>query len=112
VDVRGDALSLVIIDKLPFTAPDEPLLKARIEDCRLQGGDPFNDIQIPEAVITLKQGVGRLIRDVTDRGAVIICDNRLVMRNYGETFLKSLPNSTRTRDLNKVVQFLQNEKMD
>lgn len=109
IDVRGDALSLVIIDKLPFTAPDEPLLKARIEDCRLQGGDPFNDIQIPEAVITLKQGVGRLIRDVTDRGAVIICDNRLVMRNYGETFLKSLPNSSRTRDLNKVIQFLQNK---
>ena len=109
VDVRGDALSLVIIDKLPFTAPDEPLLKARIEDCRLQGGDSFNDIQIPEAVITLKQGVGRLIRDVTDRGVVIICDNRLVMRNYGETFLKSLPNSSRTRDLNKVIQFLQNK---
>lgn len=109
VDVRGDALSLVIIDKLPFTAPDEPLLKARIEDCRLQGGDPFNDIQIPETVITLKQGVGRLIRDVTDRGVVIICDNRLVMRNYGETFLKSLPNSSRTRDLNKVIQFLQNK---
>lgn len=109
VDVRGDALSLVIIDKLPFTAPDEPLLKARIEDCRLQGGDPFNDIQLPEAVITLKQGVGRLIRDVTDRGVVIICDNRLVMRNYGETFLKSLPNSSRTRDLNKVIQFLQNK---
>ena len=109
VDVRGDALSLVIIDKLPFTAPDEPLLKARIDDCRLQGGDPFNDIQIPEAVITLKQGVGRLIRDVTDRGVVIICDNRLVMRNYGETFLKSLPNSSRTRDLNKVIQFLQNK---
>ena len=109
VDVRGDALSLVIIDKLPFTAPDEPLLKAHIEDCRLQGGDPFNDIQIPEAVITLKQGVGRLIRDVTDRGVVIICDNRLVMRNYGETFLKSLPNSSRTRDLNKVIQFLQNK---
>ena len=106
VDVRGDALSLVIIDKLPFTAPDEPLLKARIEDCRLQGGDPFNDIQIPEAVITLKQGVGRLIRDVTDRGAVIICDNRLVMRPYGETFLRSLPNFKRTRDLHKVVQFL------
>lgn len=109
VDVRGDALSLVIIDKLPFTAPDEPLLKARIEDCRLQGGDPFYDIQIPEAVITLKQGVGRLIRDVTDRGVVIICDNRLVMRNYGEIFLKSLPNSSRTRDLNKVIQFLQNK---
>lgn len=106
VDVRGEALSLVIIDKLPFTAPDEPLLKARIEDCRLQGGDPFNDIQIPEAVIALKQGVGRLIRDVSDRGVVIICDNRLVTRQYGATFLRSLPNAKRTRDLNKVVQFL------
>ncbi|AUI65948.1 MULTISPECIES: ATP-dependent DNA helicase [Glaesserella] len=107
IDVRGDALSLVIIDKLPFTAPDEPLLKARMEDCKLQGGDPFNDIQIPEAVITLKQGVGRLIRDVTDRGAVIICDSRLVMRQYGSTFLKSLPPSKRTRDLGKVIAFLQ-----
>lgn len=107
IDVRGDALSLVIIDKLPFTSPDEPLLKARIEDCKLQGGEPFNDIQIPEAVITLKQGVGRLIRDVTDRGVIIICDNRLVMRNYGETFLKSLPNAKRTRDLGKITQFLQ-----
>ena len=106
IDVRGDALSLVIIDKLPFTAPDEPLLKARMEDCKLQGGDPFNDIQIPEAVITLKQGVGRLIRDVTDRGAVIICDSRLVMRQYGSIFLKSLPSSKRTRDLEKVVEFL------
>ncbi len=106
IDVRGDALSLVIIDKLPFTAPDEPLLKARMEDCKLQGGDPFNDIQIPEAVITLKQGVGRLIRDVTDKGAVIICDSRLVMRQYGSTFLKSLPSSKRTRDLGKVIEFL------
>lgn len=106
IDVRGDDLSLVIIDKLPFTAPDEPLFKARIEDCRLQGGEPFNDIQIPEAVITLKQGVGRLIRDVTDKGVVIICDNRLVTRNYGATFLKSLPPSKRTRDLEKVISFL------
>lgn len=106
IDVRGDDLSLVIIDKLPFTSPDEPLLKARMEDCKLQGGDPFNDIQIPEAVITLKQGVGRLIRDVTDRGVIIICDSRLVMRNYGQTFLKSLPPSKRTRDLNSVIQFL------
>ncbi|UXN33638.1 ATP-dependent DNA helicase [Avibacterium paragallinarum] len=110
VDVRGEALSLVVIDKLPFTAPDEPLLKARMEDCRLQGKDPFNEIQIPEAVITLKQGVGRLIRDVTDRGAVIICDSRLVMRSYGETFLKSLPNAKRTRDLNNVIQFLTEKK--
>lgn len=107
IDVRGDALSLVIIDKLPFTSPDEPLLKARMEDCQLQGGNPFNDIQIPEAVITLKQGVGRLIRDVTDRGVVIICDSRLVMRTYGQTFLKSLPPSQRTRDLDNVIRFLQ-----
>ncbi|SUU37359.1 helicase c2 [Actinobacillus seminis] len=108
VDVRGDALSLVIIDKLPFTAPDDPLLNARIEDCRLQGGDPFNQIQLPEAVIALKQGVGRLIRDIHDRGVVIICDSRLVMRSYGETFLKSLPPAKRTRDLHKVIQFLTN----
>lgn len=108
IDVRGDDLSLVIIDKLPFTSPDDPLLKARMEDCKLQGGEPFSDIQIPEAVITLKQGVGRLIRDVSDRGVVIICDSRLVMRNYGQIFLKSLPPSKRTRDLNSVIHFLKN----
>ena len=67
-DVRGDTLSLVIIDKLPFTSPDDPLLKARMEDCRLRGGDPFDEVQLPDAVITLKQGVGRLIRDADDRG--------------------------------------------
>ncbi|WP_075181964.1 ATP-dependent DNA helicase [Pantoea sp. 1.19] len=106
VDVRGDALSLVIIDKLPFTSPDDPLLKARMEDCRLRGGDPFNDIQLPDAVITLKQGVGRLIRDVSDRGVLVICDNRLVMRPYGEVFLNSLPPTPRTRDLQQAVHFL------
>ncbi|STV03973.1 dinG family ATP-dependent helicase YoaA [Klebsiella pneumoniae] len=73
-------LSLVIIDKLPFTSPDDPLLKARMEDCRLRGGDPFDEVQLPDAVITLKQGVGRLIRDIDDRGVLVICDNRLVMR--------------------------------
>ncbi|WP_076735240.1 ATP-dependent DNA helicase, partial [Cronobacter sakazakii] len=99
VDVRGDALSLVIIDKLPFTSPDDPLLKARMEDCRLRGGDPFDEVQLPEAVITLKQGVGRLIRDVDDRGVLVICDNRLVMRPYGAVFLKSLPPTPRTRDI-------------
>lgn len=86
VDVRGDTLSLVIIDKLPFTSPDDPLLKARMEDCRLRGGDPFDEVQLPDAVITLKQGVGRLIRDADDRGVTVICDNRLVMRPYGATF--------------------------
>ena len=107
VDVRGDALSCVIIDKLPFTSPDDPLLKARIEDCRLRGGDPFNDVQLPDAVITLKQGVGRLIRDTDDRGVLVICDNRLVMRPYGEVFLNSLPPTPRTRDLKQAIAFLQ-----
>lgn len=106
IDVRGRALNLVIIDKLPFSAPDDPLLNAQMEDCRLQGGDPFTDIQLPTAVITLKQGVGRLIRDITDQGSIIICDSRLVTKQYGKTFLDSLPSAQRTRDLNKVSEFL------
>ncbi|NNN43351.1 MULTISPECIES: ATP-dependent DNA helicase [unclassified Vibrio] len=109
IDVRGDTLSCVIIDKLPFTAPDDPLLKARIEDCRLRGGDPFVQVQLPEAVITLKQGVGRLIRDQKDKGALIICDNRLVTRDYGGVFLASLPPIPRTRDLEVVKDFLQSQ---
>ena len=107
IDVRGDTLSCVIIDKLPFTAPDDPLLKARIEDCQIRGGDPFAQVQLPEAVITLKQGVGRLIRDKNDSGALIICDNRLVTRDYGGVFLASLPPIPRTRDLNIVQDFLE-----
>jgi len=107
VDVRGETLSCVIIDKLPFTSPDDPLLKARIEDCRLRGGDPFSEVQLPDAVITLKQGVGRLIRDTDDRGVMVICDNRLVMRPYGEVFLNSLPPTPRTRDLQEAIRFLQ-----
>ncbi|HCG8835470.1 TPA: ATP-dependent DNA helicase [Vibrio parahaemolyticus] len=109
IDVRGDALSCVIIDKLPFTSPDDPLLKARIEDCRLRGGEPFAEVQIPDAVITLKQGVGRLIRDQKDHGALIICDNRLVTRDYGGTFLGSLPPIPRTRDLERIKAFLKAE---
>ncbi|HGS5281508.1 TPA: ATP-dependent DNA helicase [Vibrio parahaemolyticus] len=109
IDVRGDALSCVIIDKLPFTAPDDPLLKARIEDCRLRGGEPFAEVQIPDAVITLKQGVGRLIRDQKDHGVLIICDNRLVTRDYGGTFLGSLPPIPRTRDLERIKAFLKAE---
>ncbi|WP_217541063.1 ATP-dependent DNA helicase [Vibrio metschnikovii] len=106
IDVRGDTLSCVIIDKLPFTSPDDPLLKARIEDCRLRGGDPFAQVQLPDAVITLKQGVGRLIRDQKDKGVLIICDNRLVTRDYGGVFLASLPPIPRTRDLAVVKDFL------
>ena len=106
VDVRGDALSLVIIDKLPFTSPEDPLLKARMEDCRLRGGDPFNDVQLPDAVITLKQGVGGLIRDTDDRGVLVICDQRLVSRPYGGLFLNSLPPTPRTRDLQRAIAFV------
>lgn len=106
VDVRGDALSLVIIDKLPFTSPEDPLLKARMEDCRLRGGDPFNDVQLPDAVITLKQGVGRLIRDTEDRGVLVICDQRLVSRPYGGLFLNSLPPTPRTRDIARAIEFV------
>lgn len=107
VDVRGDTLSLVMIDKLPFASPDDPLLQARIEDCKRKGLDPFSEVQIPQAVITLKQGVGRLIRDVTDRGVLVICDPRLVTRGYGEVFLRSLPDMRRTRDTDYVVEFLE-----
>lgn len=106
VDVRGDTLSCVIIDKLPFASPDDPLLQARSEDCAMRGKDPFAEVQLPQAIITLKQGVGRLIRDVTDRGVLVICDNRLVTRPYGATFLKSLPPMRRTRDLAEASEFL------
>lgn len=107
VDVRGDTLSCVIIDKLPFASPDDPLLQARNEDCQMKGLDPFALVQLPQAVITLKQGVGRLIRDVSDRGVLVICDNRLVTRPYGSVFLKSLPPMRRSRDLQAAVRFLE-----
>jgi ATP-dependent DNA helicase DinG len=107
VDVRGDTLSCVIIDKLPFASPDEPLLQARSEDARMRGKDPFAAVQLPQAVITLKQGVGRLIRDVTDRGVLVICDTRLVTRPYGEVFIKSLPPMRRSRDVGQAIEFLQ-----
>lgn len=105
VDVRGDALSLVVIDKLPFSAPDDPVLKARMDACRKGGGDPFNDMQLPRAVITLKQGAGRLIRDVTDTGVLTIADPRLYSRNYGSVFLNSLPPMPVTRQITDVRRF-------
>jgi ATP-dependent DNA helicase DinG len=108
VDVRGDALSCVIIDKLPFSSPDDPILQARIRMLRKQGIDPFLNYQLPHAVLTLKQGAGRLIRDSKDRGVLVICDPRLVGARYGETFLQSLPDMKRTRDIEKVVAFFEN----
>jgi ATP-dependent DNA helicase DinG len=106
VDVRGDALSCVIIDKLPFSSPDDPILQARMKMLRDQGVDPFGTYQLPAAVLILKQGAGRLIRDVTDRGVLMICDPRLVGNRYGEVFLQSLPDMARTRELEKVREFL------
>ncbi|WP_394176169.1 ATP-dependent DNA helicase [Thalassotalea litorea] len=107
VDVRGDNLTCVIIDKLPFASPDDPLLQARSQDVKRQGKEPFAQIQLPQAVIALKQGVGRLIRDIDDRGVMAICDLRLVNRHYGQVFLNSLPDMQRTRELDRAVTFLE-----
>jgi ATP-dependent DNA helicase DinG len=105
VDVAGEALSVVVIDKLPFAAPDDPVLVARLDALREAGGNPFTDWQIPAAVIALKQGAGRLIRDVHDRGVLVLCDPRLTSRAYGKLFLASLPPLPRTRTLADVERF-------
>ena len=105
VDIRGDALSLVLIDKLPFAPPDDPLLVARAEAVRRDGGDPFSTIQLPAAVIGLKQGVGRLIRDTGDSGVVVVCDPRLSSRGYGRVFLDSLPPMPITTEIEDVRAF-------
>jgi ATP-dependent DNA helicase DinG len=107
VDVMGEALSLVVIDKLPFAAPDDPVLEARSEVLREAGGNPFMDLYLPQAVIALKQGAGRLIRDVDDRGVLVICDPRIRTRGYGAAFLDSLPPMRRARDRNEVLEFFE-----
>ncbi|MGV6809023.1 MAG: ATP-dependent DNA helicase [bacterium] len=105
VDVRGEALSCVIIDKLPFAAPNDPVLEARIQHMREQGQNPFVDYQLPQAVIAFKQGVGRLIRDMHDKGVLMICDPRLVNKPYGKVFMQSLPHMPKTRKLSVVQRF-------
>lgn len=105
VDVRGAALSCVVIDKLPFAAPDDPILEARLKQLRAEGGEPFRDLQIPEAVLQLKQGAGRLVRDVQDRGLLVLGDPRLTSKGYGRTFLKALPPMPRTREPAAALQF-------
>jgi ATP-dependent DNA helicase DinG len=105
VDVAGDALSLVVIDKLPFAAPDDPVLVARLDALREAGGNPFADWQVPNAVIALRQGAGRLIRDVHDRGVLMLCDPRLTTRGYGRLFLASLPPLPRSSDPGEVRRF-------
>ncbi|WP_244325786.1 ATP-dependent DNA helicase [Shewanella aestuarii] len=106
VDVRGKLLSCVIIDKLPFVSPEDTLYRARAANAERQGLDPFTHISLPQAVISLKQGVGRLIRDEKDRGVLILCDNRIVNRDYGQAFINSLPPMQRTRDLDSALHFL------
>ncbi len=105
VDVRGEALSLVIIDKLPFAPPDDPVLAARIAELNKQGRNAFMEFQLPRAIINLKQGAGRLIRDETDRGVLMICDPRLISKHYGKRIWQSLPPFKRTRDEAEAVAF-------
>ncbi len=105
VDVRGEALSVVLIDKLPFAPPDDPVLAARIEALRDEGGNPFMDYQLPQAVLQLKQGAGRLIRDEEDRGVLVLCDPRLYSKAYGRTVRASLPPMKQTRELAEVEAF-------
>ncbi len=105
VDVRGDALSCVIIDKLPFASPGDPVMQARLDNLRRRGENPFDSFQLPMAVISLKQGVGRLIRDIKDRGVFMLCDPRLLKRSYGRVFLDSLPPMRRTRSIEEVKAF-------
>jgi ATP-dependent DNA helicase DinG len=106
VDVKGEALRLVIIEKLPFASPDDPLVKARIDHLQATGKNAFRDYQLPEAALALKQGVGRLIRSEEDFGAVVICDPRITGRSYGRVFINALPEMTVTRDLDETLRFL------
>jgi ATP-dependent DNA helicase DinG len=110
IDVRGQALSCVIIDKLPFASPGDPVLQARVDALRRQGGNPFLSYQVPQAVIALKQGAGRLIRDERDRGLLVVCDRRLVSKPYGKLFVRSLPPMTKTQDLAVVKRFFELER--
>jgi ATP-dependent DNA helicase DinG len=105
VDVRGRALRLVMIDKLPFAVPSDPLVQARAEAIRRAGGDAFNELQLPQAVLALKQGVGRLIRDFEDRGLIVLGDPRLRTKRYGATFLASLPAMPVIDDFAAALEF-------
>ena len=109
VDVRGEALSCVIIDKIPFASPGDPVLQARIDALRARGGNPFAAIQIPAAVIQLKQGIGRLIRDPLDFGVLVLCDPRFLTKPYGKLFLRSLPAMPITQKIDDVASFFKTQ---
>lgn len=109
VDVRGEALSCVLIDKIPFASPGDPVLEARINHLRERGGNPFRSIQIPSAVIQLKQGIGRLIRDKQDSGVLVLCDPRFLSKPYGKVFMRSLPPMPISQDMDDVAAFFDME---
>jgi ATP-dependent DNA helicase DinG len=106
VDVVGDQLSCVIIDKLPFASPSDPVVSARIDRLKNRGDNPFADYQVPVAVLMLKQGLGRLIRSASDRGILAVLDSRLVERAYGERFLESLPPARLVHDIAAVEKWM------
>jgi ATP-dependent DNA helicase DinG len=110
VDVKGEALSAVIIDKLPFQVPTDPLVSARMARVEREGGSPFSDYQLPHAILRLKQGLGRLIRSKSDRGVLAILDNRLSTKGYGKLFMASLPDYTVTDNVEDLVEFMKEEQ--
>jgi ATP-dependent DNA helicase DinG len=112
VDVKGDALKLVVIDKLPFAPPDDPVLSARIDEMKRQGRNAFMEYQLPRAAITLKQGAGRLIRDESDHGVLLICDTRLTDKPYGRRLWQALPPMRRTRERAEAQAFLSGDDAD
>jgi ATP-dependent DNA helicase DinG len=107
VDVPGETLSCLIIDKLPFDSPGEPLVSARIDAIRDRGGNPFMEYQVPSAIISFKQGLGRLIRNRSDRGLLSVLDRRLITSRYGRFFLNSLPKIPITRELEDISRFFE-----
>lgn len=112
VDVRGQALTVVAIDKLPFASPADPLMMARLEFIRRQGGNGFFEHQVPQAVLAMKQGAGRLLRDQHDYGVVVLCDPRVSTKSYGRMFLRSLEPMPATTDINDVARFLEGHEQE
>jgi ATP-dependent DNA helicase DinG len=106
IDVQGEQLSCVVIDKLPFSVPSDPVVAARIAQINDSGGNAFYDYQIPTATILLKQGMGRLIRSKTDRGILALLDKRILTKSYGRMFLRSLPPAPLTHNLQHICNFL------